>query len=281
MNYTKPLLAVAILIIASENLYAHSGGLNANGCHSGSRPYHCHRSQSEVVTSNSGRTRLRCNLGSQSADCINPRNPPKEKPRVQRKQSNSSTSSIPKNSNNGRANIIPVLTTGFSNAILELQVMLIRHCKYLPINLIDGYPTKATKKAIEVFQRSHGVIPNNPNADQLTAQLLRDNVTGNCKPSHSESTYVENINPDKEISLSQKRITDGQLTQQSITTKFDSILVRNLQSHLSRLGFEPGPIDGLHGPTTSSAIIRYQHSRELPIDGVPTYRLLFRLTRDK
>lgn len=25
---------------------AHSGGLNAQGCHAGSRPYHCHRAQS-------------------------------------------------------------------------------------------------------------------------------------------------------------------------------------------------------------------------------------------
>ena len=26
-------------------LTAHSGGLNAQGCHAGSQPYHCHRSQ--------------------------------------------------------------------------------------------------------------------------------------------------------------------------------------------------------------------------------------------
>ena len=29
---------------------AHSGGLNSQGCHAGSKPYHCHRSSSEMVT---------------------------------------------------------------------------------------------------------------------------------------------------------------------------------------------------------------------------------------
>jgi len=28
--------------------YAHSGGLDQNGCHSGSQPYHCHRSPAEL-----------------------------------------------------------------------------------------------------------------------------------------------------------------------------------------------------------------------------------------
>ncbi len=44
---------------------AHSGGLNAQGCHGGSRPYHCHRAPSEMVGN-----RLRCDLGSRSKDCV-------------------------------------------------------------------------------------------------------------------------------------------------------------------------------------------------------------------
>lgn len=30
---------------APNTAIAHSGGLDANGCHAGSRPYHCHRAQ--------------------------------------------------------------------------------------------------------------------------------------------------------------------------------------------------------------------------------------------
>ena len=43
---------------------AHSGGLNSQGCHAGSKPYHCHRSSSEMVGN-----RLRCDLGSRSKEC--------------------------------------------------------------------------------------------------------------------------------------------------------------------------------------------------------------------
>ena len=34
---------IAILITLSTQGLAHSGGLNKQGCHAGSRPYHCHR----------------------------------------------------------------------------------------------------------------------------------------------------------------------------------------------------------------------------------------------
>ena len=48
----------------SSDAEAHSGGLNSRGCHGGSRPYHCHRSPSEMVGN-----RLRCDLGSRSKEC--------------------------------------------------------------------------------------------------------------------------------------------------------------------------------------------------------------------
>lgn len=38
-------LAFGIGLASSSAVYSHSGGLDANGCHAGSRPYHCHRAQ--------------------------------------------------------------------------------------------------------------------------------------------------------------------------------------------------------------------------------------------
>jgi len=52
------------LIVWTSEVHAHSGGLDSNGCHGGSRPYHCHRSSSEMVGN-----RLRCDLGSRSSEC--------------------------------------------------------------------------------------------------------------------------------------------------------------------------------------------------------------------
>ena len=60
---------VVVALISSEWSAGHSGGLNSQGCHGGSRPYHCHRAPSEMRGN-----RLRCDLGSRSKECINQRN---------------------------------------------------------------------------------------------------------------------------------------------------------------------------------------------------------------
>ena len=44
--------------------------------------------------------------------------------------------------------------------------------------------------------------------------------------------------------------------------------VKALQSQLSWLGFEPGPVDGRYGPLTTGAVRRFQQARDLPVDGV-------------
>jgi hypothetical protein len=44
----KSLLFVLLLLtsmLPAKSVFAHSGGLNAQGCHAGSQPYHCHRPQ--------------------------------------------------------------------------------------------------------------------------------------------------------------------------------------------------------------------------------------------
>jgi len=62
-------LLLGITLSHSDFASAHGGRLDANGCHGGSRPYHCHRSPSEMVPSSSGGSRLRCSAGSNSQDC--------------------------------------------------------------------------------------------------------------------------------------------------------------------------------------------------------------------
>ena len=38
-------MVVLIQLLGPHPSFAHSGGLDKNGCHAGSKPYHCHRSQ--------------------------------------------------------------------------------------------------------------------------------------------------------------------------------------------------------------------------------------------
>jgi peptidoglycan hydrolase-like protein with peptidoglycan-binding domain len=55
-------------------------------------------------------------------------------------------------------------------------------------------------------------------------------------------------------------------------------LVTKVQSRLSELGYQPGPVDGVMGPKTRSALRRYQMVEGLPVDGRITQPLLVRLT---
>jgi len=48
---------------------AHPGGLDANGCHAGSKPYHCHRASSSMTKTQDGRNSLKCSEGSRSVEC--------------------------------------------------------------------------------------------------------------------------------------------------------------------------------------------------------------------
>lgn len=49
--------------------------------------------------------------------------------------------------------------------------------------------------------------------------------------------------------------------------------LRNIQAGLTRLGFDPGPVDGRMGPRTRAAIRAYQQQHGLPVDGEPSEQL--------
>jgi peptidoglycan hydrolase-like protein with peptidoglycan-binding domain len=56
--------------------------------------------------------------------------------------------------------------------------------------------------------------------------------------------------------------------------------VRRTQELLVRAGFNPGPVDGLMGRRTGSAIRRYQTARSLTVDGRPSPVLVARLEKE-
>ena len=53
--------------------------------------------------------------------------------------------------------------------------------------------------------------------------------------------------------------------------------VRALQRSLSRLGFDTGVTDGIHGPDTDTALRDFQHNVGLPVDGIAGRRTLDQL----
>ena len=57
----------------------------------------------------------------------------------------------------------------------------------------------------------------------------------------------------------------------------DENLILLIQGRLKEQGFDPGPIDGLMGPRTRTAIRDYQRKYDIAVDGKPSRQLLERL----
>lgn len=136
------MLSGVLALSTSSAVQSHSGGLNSQGCHAGSRPYHCHRSPSEMVRTQDGRNRLRCDLGSRSYEC--------------RQRG--------------------------SDEIRVLQVQLTRHCSGLSDSFVDGVDGPNTRQAIITFQRAYGLNPDGipgPQTKKALAGARNGNCTVN------------------------------------------------------------------------------------------------------
>ena len=59
--------------------------------------------------------------------------------------------------------------------------------------------------------------------------------------------------------------------------QFSNDQVQALQSTLRRLGYYPGPVDGIFGPETQHAVQSYQSANQLPPTGQPDQILMTRL----
>lgn len=51
-------------------------------------------------------------------------------------------------------------------------------------------------------------------------------------------------------------------------------IVYDTQASLTRLGYDPGPVDGVYGQRTADAISQFQVYNHLPVDGRPSPALL-------
>ncbi|MBD2104044.1 peptidoglycan-binding protein [Leptolyngbya sp. FACHB-261] len=59
------------------------------------------------------------------------------------------------------------------------------------------------------------------------------------------------------------------MAETTILTEGDQgATVTKLQNLLKKAGFDPGPIDGMFGPSVTKAAMRFQQAKRLPMDGV-------------
>ncbi len=85
--------------------------------------------------------------------------------------------------------------------------------------------------------------------------------------------------PDATVSPAPRSLTVAQAGSDDVDLS-DRRLVASVQKALRAVGFDPGPVDGLVGPRTQSAVRAYQEARGLPQDGVITKTLLASLAKE-
>ena len=76
---------------------------------------------------------------------------------------------------------------------------------------------------------------------------------------------------DKDAKGALKRLTENETSQRT--------LIRNIQQHLTEMGYQPGAIDGMPGKQTIAAVKKYQQDNGLKSDGVISEGLLTSLKK--
>ena len=130
----------------------------------------------------------------------------------------------------------------------------------------DGYGQPRGSKPVRVLQRRLRTLGLRPGAvDGLFGPQTRAAVE---RFQHAAGLQVDGIvGPQTRGTL--RRASAPMLGRGAGYAKpGGSIRVRVLQRQLRRLGFRPGPIDGLYGPRTAAAVARYQRDQGTPSDGV-------------
>jgi hypothetical protein len=156
---TRAVAAILLAAFVSSDGFAHGGGLDANGCHAGSQPYHCHRAPSEMVGN-----RLRCDLGSRSKECTG-------------SASYSTSSSSQASSGNAGAaspagsNPYSEKTMAYSSLSREVVLVIQRRLETLGVygGPIDGIMGPQTALAIDVFKIKSGL----PLDSQMNGETLQ------------------------------------------------------------------------------------------------------------
>ena len=114
---------------------------------------------------------------------------------------------------------------------------------------VDGIFGPKTEAAVKTFQKNMGL-----SADGIVGKETQDNFEG----------VMRSPNPGPTLRLG---------------AKGDE--VKSLQETLKRVGYDPGPIDGIFGPKTEAAVKAVQQKNKMVVDGIVgtwTWRKLVFLT---
>ncbi|MEY2978993.1 MAG: endopeptidase cell wall lytic [Cyanobacteriota bacterium] len=153
------------------------------------------------------------------------------------------------------------LAHGMDNAdVASLQYKLARLGYFQEHN--TGYFGDRTESAVRQFQEAAGLQVDGIVGDETWSAL---------KAQASSSTPIAVVSPPENSGF--ESFADFETSGIAIETEpqyshSSDMEVLEIQSQLQSLGYNPGPIDGILGPQTTSAIRDFQMARGLIVDGI-------------
>ncbi len=127
----------------------------------------------------------------------------------------------------------------------------------------DGVMGFHTRRAIEAYQRSHGLRVTGRPTRELLAR-----IEGNGPAARQDERREERRDLRHQNRRAERRAPGGIVARDR---------VRAVQEALDRRGYRAGPPDGVLGPATRRAIVRYRRDAHLPPGPEITPRLLSQL----
>jgi peptidoglycan hydrolase-like protein with peptidoglycan-binding domain len=168
---------------------------------------------------------------------------------------------------------------------------------------IDGALGPATRAAIRAYQREIGAPVNGRVREawvRILHQQLQPPTTATREPPASSETArilrlqasltvlghdtggVDGIvgpatrNAISRFQQAQNMRVDGNASV-ALSNQVEKALTRDVQQQLNRLGFDPGPVDGLFGENTQMAITAFERQQGMPVSGQVSPALAARL----
>lgn len=115
---------------------------------------------------------------------------------------------------------------------------------------VDGVAGILTRAAIMAYQHDHGLTATGEASEAMLQRIVLGRAGSTGEPAAGGATPGETV-----------------------------ALVKGVQQILAKLGYAPGPVDGIAGGSTRKAIEAFERERALPVTGRISGKLLREVTR--
>jgi len=137
----------------------------------------------------------------------------------------------------------------------------------LAIGTIDGSYGSRTTSAVSAFQQSQG-LKSDGIVDKDTWTALAAEPPQPASESLQSNAPTQSNAPIQSNALTEKNDTVASDRRTALTKGAAGSKVKTLQVRLEMQGYDPGPIDGIFGARTATAVKSFQESKSLTADGV-------------